>query len=122
MNQKIMLIEDDHTMLGLLQTLLTLEGFQVIAAEDEPFDQLISKIDTEQPNTILMDINLRQGNGLDLLHAIRSNPARQNIRVIMSSGSDYKDECLENGAQAFLMKPYMPDDLIKITGKTTENI
>lgn len=117
-----MLIEDDHTMLGLLQTLLTLEGFQVIAAEDEPFDQLISKIDTEQPNTILMDINLRQGNGLDLLHAIRSNPARQNIRVIMSSGSDYKDECLENGAQAFLMKPYMPDDLIKITGKTTENI
>jgi DNA-binding NarL/FixJ family response regulator len=31
----------------------------------------------------------------------------------MASGMDVKDECLKAGANGFLMKPYMPDDLVK---------
>jgi len=114
MNHKIMLIEDDHTMLSLLKTLLTIEGFQVVIAEDELVDNLLSSIIEEQPDIILLDVNLRQGSGLDLLSGIRSNPVLDNIRVIMSSGMDFKNECLQKGAQGFIMKPYMPDDLIKL--------
>jgi CheY-like chemotaxis protein len=61
-----------------------------------------------------MDVNLRLGSGLELLSAIRSNSLLDNIRVIMSSGMDFKTECLQKGAQGFIMKPYMPDDLIKL--------
>jgi DNA-binding response OmpR family regulator len=109
-----MLIEDDRTMLSLLKTLLTLEGFQVVIAGDEAVDTLLANIVKEQPDVILMDVNLRQGNGLDLLSGMRSNPEFDTIRVIMSSGMDFKDECLQKGAQGFIMKPYMPDDLIKL--------
>ena len=114
MNHKIMLIEDDHTMLSLLKTLLNMEGFHVVVAGDEMVDSLLSSIKIEQPDIILLDVNLRMGSGLDLLSAIRSNPDLDNIRVIMSSGMDFKDECLQKGAQGFIMKPYMPDDLIKL--------
>jgi DNA-binding response OmpR family regulator len=122
MNHKIMLIEDDHTMLSLLNTLLTMEGFQMVPVGDDQFENILSKIIIEQPDIILMDVNLRQGNGLDLLSSIRSNSALANIRVIMSSGMDYKNECLNKGAQGFIMKPYMPNDLIKILRPTPVNI
>lgn len=114
MTQKIMLIEDDRSMLSLLKTLLTMEGFHVAIAGDDHFDCLLSDINIEQPDVILLDVNLRLGSGLDLLSSIRSNRQWDHIRVIMSSGMDYKDECLQKGAQGFLMKPYMPDDLIKL--------
>lgn len=114
MNYKIMLIEDDQTMLSLLRTLLTMEGFEVLVEGDEAVDSLLSSIINEKPDIILLDVNLRMGSGLDLLSAIRSKPELDNIRVIMSSGMDFKDECLHRGAQGFIMKPYMPDDLIKL--------
>lgn len=114
MNHKIMLIEDDRTMISLLETLLSLEGFQVITAKEEVFDTLLLSIVKEQPDAILLDVHLRQGSGLDLLNAIRSTSSLDNVRVIMCSGMDYKQECLQNGAQGFIMKPYMPDDLIKM--------
>lgn len=101
-------------MLSLLQTLLTMEGFEVVTADVGQMDTLLSSITLEKPEVILMDVHLRQGNGLDLLSAIRANPDFNYIRVIMSSGMDYKNECLKKGAQGFLMKPYMPDELIKI--------
>ena len=114
MCHKIMLIEDDRTMLSLLQTLLTMEGFQVVTARDEQIEQMLTHIVEEKPEVILMDVNLRHGSGMELLSAIRTNPELDDIRVVMSSGMDYKHECLQKGAQGFLMKPYMPDDLIKI--------
>jgi DNA-binding response OmpR family regulator len=36
------------------------------------------------------------------------------MRVIMSSGMDFHTRCLQAGADDFLMKPYMPDDLVKL--------
>jgi DNA-binding NarL/FixJ family response regulator len=32
----------------------------------------------------------------------------------MSSGADYRDLCIRYGADEFLLKPYMPDDLIRM--------
>jgi CheY-like chemotaxis protein len=60
-----------------------------------------------------MDVHLRQINGLDLLHAIRSDESTRSARVIMTSGIDMSQRCLEKGADAFILKPYMPEDLIQ---------
>ena len=54
---------------------------------------------------------------MEILQSIRADDTLGNIRIIMSSGSDYKDLCLRLGADDFLMKPYMPDDLIKMIKK-----
>jgi DNA-binding response OmpR family regulator len=114
MTHKIMLIEDDHTMLSLLKTLLTIEGFEVVIARDVVPDCLLADIVAERPDVVLMDVNLRQGNGLDVLSSLRSKPEFEKLHVIMSSGMDFKEECMKKGAQGFLMKPYMPDDLIRM--------
>jgi CheY-like chemotaxis protein len=49
-----------------------------------------------------------------ILEAIRRNKDLSDVRVVMTSGLNVKDECLSRGANAFLMKPFMPDDLLNL--------
>jgi DNA-binding response OmpR family regulator len=114
MKSNIMLIEDDHTMVTLLTTLLRYEGFETATLKnDEDLDTILKDIRGEQPDVILLDVHLRRVNGLDLLRAVREDPDTRRVGVIISSGMDVSQRCLELGANAFILKPYMPDDLLK---------
>ncbi len=118
---KVMLIEDDATMIGLLKTLLRIEGYEVVAfAGGEDVLQMVQR---ERPDLILLDVNLKNFgildiNGFDLLKEIRSDGELEHIGVVVSSGMNYRQESTEAGADGFVMKPYMPDELLKLI-KTT---
>ena len=118
---KVMLIEDDATMVGLLKTLLRIEGYEVVSfAGGEDVLQMVQR---EKPDLILLDVNLKNFgildiNGFDLLKEIRSDGELEHIGVVMSSGMNYRRESTEAGADGFVMKPYMPDELLKLI-KTT---
>jgi DNA-binding response OmpR family regulator len=109
---KVLLAEDDQTMVSLLKTLLKLEGFEVIALDvnaDVP-----TAVQLENPDALLMDVHLGKQSGMDIVQAIRKNPALANVRIVMTSGLNVKEECLKHGANHFLMKPFMPDDLLSL--------
>ena len=108
--QKVMLIEDDATMLSLLRTLLKMEGFETSTLEDR--EDLLEALRREKPDVILLDVNLVFGNGIDFVRRIRADNILEKIRVIMSSGMPLEAECLAAGADSFLLKPYMPDTLV----------
>jgi len=118
---KIMLIEDDRTMLSLLTILLQMENFDVCSPSDDRPEDILAAICKERPDVVLLDVNLRLGNGIELLRIMRSDEELKNTRVIMSSGMDLSHECLQAGADGFLMKPYMPDELIKLIKETPGN-
>ncbi len=109
---KILLAEDDPTMITLLRTLLKMEGFEVFAL-DSNLD-VVKAVNDSQPDLVLMDVHLFNQNGLDLLDTLRANPDTKSVRVVMTSGLNMKEECMHHGANAFILKPYMPDDLIKV--------
>ena len=117
---KVMLIEDDPTMVSLLTTLLDLEGFIVNAPTDHQMEDLLSALTIEHPQLALVDVNLRTGSGLDLVREIRHDPHIKDIRILMSSGLNLKQECLLAGADGFIMKPFMPDDLIQLINSTVQ--
>jgi DNA-binding response OmpR family regulator len=109
----VLLVDDDFTMASLLKTLLGMEGYQVETWMDKvgtPME-IVRRI---MPDIIIMDILLGDLNGLDLVRELRNEPDLINIKVIMASGIDKSDECLAAGANAFLLKPYMPEELFSI--------
>jgi len=111
---KIILVEDDRTMLSLMSTLFEMEGFQVVKlGQEQTMEELLKRLNDEQPDILLMDIHIHQINGLDVVQEIRKREGIKNMRVLMASGMDQHDECLSAGADSFIMKPFMPDDLIK---------
>jgi two-component system phosphate regulon response regulator PhoB len=109
---KILLAEDDFTMVSLLQTLLKMEGYDV--AVMTPDADVLDALRAEHPDVLLMDVYLGNQSGLEILGEIRKSPDTRDVRVVMSSGANVKEECLRRGANGFLPKPYMPDDLITI--------
>ena len=112
--QKVMLIEDDKTMLTLLGTLLKMEGYQIIPlTTEQTVDDLISTLRNEMPDVALVDVHLQHTSGIDLLVRVRQEPDLTSIRILMSSGLDMSAECKKAGADDFILKPYMPDELIQ---------
>lgn len=107
---KIMLAEDDPTMLRLLNTLMGLEGFET--ASLKPTDDVLDAVEREAPDALLLDLHLPQGSGLDFLRAIRADSRFEGLIIVMASGMDLQDQCMAAGANEFLLKPFMPDTLI----------
>jgi DNA-binding response OmpR family regulator len=112
---KILLAEDDHTMVSLLTTLLKMEGYDVVVLDvhaDVP-----SAVSGENPDALLMDVHLGGQNGIDIVKNIRKDPANAKVNIVMTSGLNMKDECLKRGANHFILKPFMPDDLLMLLKK-----
>lgn len=112
---KVMLVEDDPTMFNLLKTLLSLEGFEVAFSSGDP--DLLAEARAQSPDLMLIDVHLRLAdgreiNGFDLLKQIRQDPTLKHTRILMSSGIDFRDKSADEGADGFIHKPYMPDELI----------
>ena len=55
---KILLVEDDATMVSLLNTLLSIEGFQVSQVKDYSRDAILETMRLEMPDLALLDVNL----------------------------------------------------------------
>jgi CheY-like chemotaxis protein len=107
---KVLLAEDDSTMVSLLKTLLNLEGYEVLAVDvnaDVP-----AVVQREKPHALFMDVHLGEQSGMEILDTIRKQKDLSDVRIVMTSGLNVKEECINRGANAFLLKPFMPDDLI----------
>ena len=113
---KRLLAEDDAIMVSLLKTLLKMEGFQVVAVDADADVPAAAR--AEQPDILLLDVYLSRQDGLAILDKIRSDTATQKLNVVMTSGMNLREECLKRGANEFLLKPYMPDDLIVVLKRT----
>jgi DNA-binding response OmpR family regulator len=107
---KVMLVEDDPTMLSLLDTLLEIEGFEVAQIFD--FENVIEEVRMASPDVILMDVHIHDIDGKEILANLRADDGFGETKIIMSSGMDFRHECLAKGANDFILKPYMPDELI----------
>ncbi len=111
-NEKIILIEDDQKMLSLLVTLIGMEGYKAIPMRTPSPETIIETVEKEKPAAALLDVHLSDRNGIDILRAVHSIMAKHHVRVLMTSGEDLRKECLAAGADGFLLKPYMPGELI----------
>lgn len=104
-----MIVDDDRTITSLLQMLLELDGFGVRVVPRGT--HVISEAQAERPDVILMDVNLADTSGLEVLRQLRQHPDLRSVPVLMSSGMDLEDQCKDAGASGFILKPYPPEQL-----------
>jgi two-component system response regulator MtrA len=109
---QVMIVDDDRTMVSLLKMLLEMEGLTVAGAPAA--DRILDEIRAESPDVVLMDVFLPGVDGMEVLSELRASSDIFGARVIMTSGMDLGDQCMAAGADAFLLKPYTPEQLIRV--------
>jgi two-component system chemotaxis response regulator CheY len=100
-------------MRSLLEYLLSLEGFAISKLSgEENKDAILTSIETVKPDILLMDVHLPGVDSLALVKDIREDRSIAKTVILMSSGMSMEAETLLAGADGFILKPYMPDELI----------
>lgn len=106
---KVMIVDDDRTTVKLLQTLLELDGYEIVVAGrgGDVMDTAYASL----PEIFLMDYHLSDMDGVDIIRQLRKTDEFSKTPIIMTSGLDVEEEALAAGANVFLVKPFEPDDL-----------
>ncbi len=108
---KILIIEDEHSLQELMTKALRQEGYVVENAYD--FSSATDKLAGYSYDCILLDINLPDGCGLDILEHLKKTGNRLNVIIISARDSiDDKVRGLELGADDYLAKPFHMVELI----------
>ena len=109
--KKVLVIEDDEPLCWLLEKILR-GKYEVIVMNDgmEAWSWLT---DGNSCDLIISDIKMPSLDGMELLENLSNSGLFRNIPVIMLSGfEDSKDQCLELGAFAYLVKPFEPQKFL----------
>jgi two-component system response regulator RegX3 len=107
---KILVVEDEESVLDPLELLLTKEGFSIITARDGK--EALEKFDQSSPDLILLDLMLPEISGTQVCRQIRS---KSSVPIIMLTAKDTEVDKvvgLELGADDYIVKPYSKAELV----------
>ena len=110
---KILVVEDSLAQREMLAELLRSSGTPVLVARDGA--EAIKLAAKYRPALVVLDIVLPRINGYEVCRRLKSNPLAYNPRVLMCSAKDEAYErywCLKQGADAYLTKPFRPNELL----------
>ena len=109
----ILIADDDADSREVLDILLTKVGHEVFTAETG--EMAVMQAGVLQPGLILLDINLPDLDGFEVLARLKSDYETVGIPVVVISGRDDFDDIsrgLELGAADYITKPYSSKDII----------
>ena len=107
---KILLVEDDKSIVTNLTEFLKSEGFDIKSVSGQ--NDALEIIKNEEFDLVLLDVSLADGNGFVVCRAIKSN---YNIPVIFLTASDDEYSTVtgfELGADDYISKPFRPRELV----------
>lgn len=110
----ILVIDDDTDLQKLIRTYFLMEGFQPRAAF-KVSEIVIAMRQQPVPDLILLDVQLPDGNGFDILARMRQHPVLKNLPVIMFTAEATRESVLRGlqlGADGYVTKPFEPDVLV----------
>ena len=110
---KVLVVDDESFILNLLKNGLTEHGFEVLTAENG-FEAILA-VEEHRPDVVITDIMMPRLTGLELLKALKNNPATADVPVFLISAMDQADmvqQGLDMGAVDYITKPFKINEII----------
>jgi two-component system response regulator (stage 0 sporulation protein F) len=110
-NYKILIVDDQHWIKIMLQEVLSNSGFTALTASNHL--EAVEIVKNEQPDIVILDVNLPGIDGLSLLSRLKK--VKSNIRAVFISGTsdtEYVRRAMAEGALGYFLKPF---DILEFT-------
>jgi two-component system alkaline phosphatase synthesis response regulator PhoP len=121
-NASILSIEDTPLFQQLIKIALEIHGYKVFEALDGRSGLALAL--SERPDLILLDLMMPGMDGAEVFRQIRADSRLHHIPVVVLSSSDDSndiEECLQQGAADYLLKPFQPHMLVEVVRKCLPN-
>jgi CheY-like chemotaxis protein len=112
----VLVVDDEADLLQIVSDRLTAAGYRVVTARDGV--EALACVRGARPGCIILDLKMPRLGGFEALPAIRE--AAPEARVIVLTGSPnrpLRDECRARGADDFMLKPFDPGELLRLTAQ-----
>ncbi|BAY75504.1 response regulator receiver sensor signal transduction histidine kinase [Nostoc linckia NIES-25] len=109
----ILIVDDNPTNLSLLCEALNSEGFRFRVAVDG--ESAIAQVERNQPELILLDVQMPGIDGFETCRRLKANPVTQNIPIIFTTAladTDSKTKGFSLGAVDYIPKPFAQEEVI----------
>ncbi len=119
MSKLIMSVDDSASIRQMVSFTLKKEGYEVIEATDGK-DALSKLGGGATVNMVITDLHMPNMDGIELIKALRANPAFKFTPIVMlttESLQDKKDLGRQAGATGWIVKPFKPEQLIGVVKK-----
>jgi len=110
MSLRVLVVEDDREIRTLVQSALTVEGFEVQTAVT--LSEAMALLQHSPPDVIVLDLGLPDGEGLQLVPEVRRNSGVPIVVVSARHQEAQKIEVLDAGADDYLTKPFSVGELL----------
>jgi CheY-like chemotaxis protein len=115
MSKKILIADDDPSIVDSLKMMLELEGYDVRTTTN---GETIYKMEKEYPDLLILDIWMSGQDGREICKYLKNEPHTKHIPIIMISASkDVKKSAKDSGADDFIEKPFEQEELLKKISK-----
>jgi CheY-like chemotaxis protein len=119
---RVLVVEDDDVIRQLITVNLELEGFEVVPAIDG--QDALEKIAAVKPDVITLDVMMPRLDGWATAETLREDPETAGIKIVLLSaraqGADLQHG-QRIGVDAYLTKPFDPDELIEVIRRLAES-
>lgn len=114
MSHLVVLVEDDPDHARLTERALSRGPLEVDLVHADSADVGVERIERRSPDLVLLDLDLGSASGLEVLEALRSQPATACVPVVVLSTSTAREDrrrCYLEGANSFVPRPVEYDEL-----------
>jgi len=121
MQKKVLIVDDSSTTRRMISTAIKRLRLQYEEAKDG-FEAL-QKLPTKTFDLLIVDINMPHINGLEFIQYCKNSDQYKNIPIIIISTEDSEEDKkrgLSLGANAYLIKPALPDQVVEVVQKVLQ--
>ncbi len=114
MTARVLIVEDEESILLSLEFLLRKEGYDVGSARDGA--AALRALEQQPPDLVLLDVMLPLVDGFEVCESIRANPALRHTRIMLVTARGREAEIARGmalGADAYLTKPFSTRELME---------
>jgi len=112
----ILVIDDDKSILRTFTRILQKDGYEVAVAETGK--EALEKAETGRYDLALVDVRLPDMDGIDLLNKMQKT-MRETVKIMITGFPSLENgvKALDEGADAYLVKPVRPEELLMLIGE-----